>query len=109
MKNINLPKDVKNAYLKKLRTLWPAVKGSLVEVRKPCIRKNCPKCASGEKHRAFIYSFTKDGKQKCRYVSRELAQELRKAVDNGKAIEKMMIELGENIIQNYRESRSKQK
>lgn len=30
--------------------LWPGLKGSLAEGRKPCIRQNCAACARGDKH-----------------------------------------------------------
>ena len=60
-------------FLRQLQKLWPAIKGSLAEVRKPCIRPNCPACARGDKHPAFILSFTDKGRRRCMYVPTELA------------------------------------
>lgn len=106
-------KDISNervrAYLDEMRRLWPAVKGSLTEVHKPCIRPNCRACASGEKHRAFIFSFMENGRQRCRYVAREFVPALRKAVENGRRIEELMGRLGDELIQDYRRHRDKGK
>ena len=97
------------ACFEELGSLWPAVKGSLSEVRKPCIRPNCPACKSGKKHPAFIFSFMKDGRQRCRHIAREFVPALRKAVENGKRIEELMSHLGDEIIQDYRRHRDKNK
>jgi hypothetical protein len=36
---------LRQQFLQDLQRLWPAIKGSLAEVRKPCIRRDCPACA----------------------------------------------------------------
>ena len=74
-------------FLRQLQKLWPAIKGSLAEVRKPCIRPNCPACARGDKHPAFIFSFTDKGRRRCMYVPTELVPQLQQALRNGKALE----------------------
>jgi len=66
-----------------LRALWPALKGSLAKVAKPCIRKNCPACACGDKHPAWILSFTLRGKRKTMYVPLALVVSLKKGLQNG--------------------------
>jgi hypothetical protein len=78
------------AFLGELANLWPLAKGSLAEVRKPCIRPNCRACRSGQKHPALIFNFRHAGKQHCRYVSAELAPLLRQALDNGRKLEKRL-------------------
>ncbi len=105
----DVSKDRIRAYLEEVKSLWPAVKGSLTEVRKPCIRPNCKACASGEKHRAYLFSFMKDGRQRCRYVAKEFVSELQKAVENGRRIEKLMSWLGEELIEDYRANRDRDK
>ena len=105
----DISKQRVKAYLDELRSLWPAVKGSLTEVRKPCIRPNCPACVSGKKHPAFIFSFMDKGRQRCRYVAREFVPVLRKAVENGRRIEELMSRLGDELIQDYRRHRDKSK
>ncbi len=44
---------------------WPMAKGSLAEVRKPCVRRNCRACLSGRKHPAFTFGFREKGRQRC--------------------------------------------
>jgi Family of unknown function (DUF6788) len=107
MKDVS--KERIKAYLKEVNSLWPAVKGSLTEVKKPCIRPNCKACESGEKHPAFLFSFMKDGRQRCRYVAREFVPQLQKAVENGRRIEELMSQLGEELIVDYRSHRDKDK
>ena len=87
----------------------PAVKGSLTEVKKPCIRPNCKACKSGEKHPAHLFSFMNDGRQRCRYVAREFVPEFKKAVENGRRIEELMSRLGEELIGDYRANRDRDK
>ena len=105
----DISKERISAYFEEIKALWPAVKGSLTEVRKPCIRPNCKACASGKKHRAYLFSFMKDGRQRCRYVAREFVPELQKAVQNGRRIEELMSRLGEELIEDYRANRDKDK
>ena len=93
------------AFLGELATLWPLAKGSLAEVRKPCIRPNCPACRSGKKHPMLIFNFRHAGKQHCRYVSAELAPLLRQALENGRKLEKRLAELGVELLQRYRRQR----
>ena len=105
----DISKERISAYFEEIRAFWPAVKGSLTEVRKPCIRPNCKACASGKKHRAHLFSFMKDGRQRCRYVVREFVPELQKAVQNGRQIEELMSRLGEELIEEYRANRDRDK
>ena len=94
------------AFLEVLAALWPLAKGSLAEVRKPCIRPNCVACKSGKKHPAWLFSFTQGGKRRCRYVPRELVPVLHKALDNGRQLEKRLVELGVELLTRYRQRRS---
>lgn len=94
------------AFLEELTGLWPLAKGSLAEVRKPCIRPNCPACKSGKKHPAWLFSFTQGGKRRCRYVPLELVPTLRQALDNGRQLEKRLVELGVELLARYRQGRS---
>jgi hypothetical protein len=92
-------------FLRQLEKLWPAIKGSLAEVRKPCIRPNCPACARGDKHPAFILSFTDKGRRRCMYVPAELVPQLQRALRNGKALEELLYQLGPELLRHYRKQR----
>ena len=95
------------AFMDELAGWWPLAKGSLVEVRKPCVRARCPACASGKKHRAWLFSFTPPGgKRRCRYVPAELVPLLRQALDNGQQVERRLVELGVELLLRYRQERA---
>lgn len=93
------------AFLDELAKLWPLAKGSLAEVRKPCIRPNCPACKSGRKHKALILSFSRDGRRHCMYVPAQLEKTLRRALANGRRLERRLVELGEELIRRFRRDR----
>ena len=89
---------------KEIRALWPAAKGSLAKVYKPCIRKNCPACARGDKHPAWLLSFTSQGRRKVRYVPLVLAPKIRRAIQSGLKIEKLLSRTGPELIKQYRKT-----
>jgi hypothetical protein len=97
----------RQAFLRTVRSLWPIAKGSLALVRKPCIRANCRACQEGRKHPAFIFSFFQDGRRHCRYVPRDLVPVLRRAIANGRKLERLILKLGEKTIQEHRRKREK--
>jgi hypothetical protein len=92
-------------FLRQLEKLWPAIKGSLAEVRKPCIRPNCPACVRGDKHPAFILSFTDTGRRRCMYVPAALVPQLQQALRNGKSLETLLYQLGPELLRQYRQQR----
>jgi hypothetical protein len=100
------PPSEHQAFLEELAACWPLAKGSVAEVRKPCIRPNCPACKSGKKHPAWLFSFSQGGQRRCRYVPLELVPTLRQALDNGRRLEKRLVELGVELLTRYRQGRS---
>ena len=91
-------------FLRQLEKLWPAIKGSLAQVRKPCIRPNCDACAR-DKHAAFILSFTDKGRRRCMYVPAQLVPQLQQALRNGKTLEGLLNQLGPELLRQYRKQR----
>jgi hypothetical protein len=87
-----------------LRALWPAIKGSLALVHKPCIRKNCPACARGDKHPAWLLSFSAQGQRKTMYVPLALVPTLKKALQNGRKIENLLYRTGPELIRKHRKT-----
>jgi hypothetical protein len=96
----------RKAFLAELSPLWPALKGSLSQVRKPCIRPGCPACASGRKHLAYMLSFTQDGCRRCMYVPDALAPLIRRGLRNGRSLEQMLCQMGPALIQEHRRKRA---
>src|SRR6266849_2562754 len=97
--------NFRQRFLRQFEKLCPAIKGSLAEVRKPCIRPNCPACAKGDKHPTFILSFTDRGRRRCMYVPAELVPQLRRALRKGKALEALLYQLGPELLRQYRKER----
>jgi len=95
----------KGTFLVEVAELWPMAKGSLAEVHKPCIRPGCPACKRGDKHPAFIFSYMKDGHQRCMHVPRELVPRLRQAIQNGRRMEERLVQKGCDLIMEYRRER----
>ena len=89
---------------KEIGDLWPAAKGSLAKVYKPCIRKNCPACARGDKHPAWLLSFTSQGRRKVMYVPLALVPQIRRAIQNGRQIVKRLYRTGPDLIKRYRQT-----
>ncbi len=99
--------DPQEFFLQQLPKLWPAIKGSLAQVRKTCLRPGCRACARGDKHPAFILSFTQGGKRRCMYVPNDLVPVLERALRNGRQIEKLLYELGPALLQQHRQQRTR--
>ena len=94
-------------FIRQLGKLWPPIKGSLAEVRKPCIRPNCPACARGDKHPAYILSFTAKGRRRCMYVPTEMVPQLQQALRNGRALQELLSQLGPELLRHYRQQRDR--
>lgn len=92
-------------WLDQLASAWPALKGSLARVKKPCIRKNCPACARGDKHPAWIFSFTDGQRRRCMYVPKELVPLFRQGLQQGRRLEKLLFALGPELLRAYRQQR----
>ena len=92
-------------FLRDLQRFWPAIKGSLSQVHKPCIRPHCPACARGDKHPAFLLSFTEKGRRRCMYVPAAWVPRLRHALDNGQQLEPLLSELAPALLRLYRQQR----
>jgi len=92
-----------DGFLVKLQALWPAVKGSLAQVRKPCIRPNCSACASGRKHPNHLLAFTtSQGRRRCLYVPVAMVPALKRALNNGRKIERLLYDMGPALLKEYR-------
>jgi hypothetical protein len=96
-------------FARKVIALWPALKGSLAQVRKPCIRPHCRACARGDNHPAYLLSFTKQGRRRCMYVPTRLVPLIRQAVKNGRRIEQLLYQVGPALIGEHRQSRAAMK
>jgi len=94
--------SVRQLFLDKLLSWWPALKGSLALVYKPCIRPQCAACARGDKHPNYLLTFTDKGRRRCLYVPKAMVPVLKRALDNGRRIEQLLYQMGPALLREHR-------
>lgn len=98
------PDARRDAFRAALEKLWPVAKGSVTWTRKSCGKpKTCKKCLSGEKHPSLIFTYRKDGRLHCRNVRPGQEATMRKAIENGRALERLLVEQGEELLRSLRD------
>jgi len=91
------------AFRDAVASLYPVARGSLALVRKPCTNPNCSLCKSGERHPAWIFGYVEDGKRKCLHIQPRHVETVRKAIENGRKLERMILDGGVDLIRRLRE------
>lgn len=100
--NKNPHSPLQQRFLDQLRASWPALKGSLALVHKPCVRPNCASCARGEKHPNYLLAFTQKGHRRCLYVPKPMVPLIKHALENGRRIEQLLYDMGPALLRQYR-------
>jgi hypothetical protein len=98
---MNDDRQAKQKWQNQIASLWPAIKGSLAKVYKPCIRKNCLACQRGDKHPAWLLSLSSQGRRTTRYVPRAMVATLTRAIRNGRRIEQLLYRTGPELLRKY--------
>src|SRR5216683_3174748 len=86
---------------------WPAILGSLSLRRSPCIRENCPACRSGEQHPSYVLYGRLKGRRVAVYVPEELVPEVRRGLDNGRALQELLQQAAPRYIKALKRERAK--
>ena len=84
--------DVERWFRDQTAGLWPAALGSLSLRRSPCVRDNCGACAQGEKHPSHVLYCRIKGRRIAIYIPDELVPEIRRSLDNGRALQELLQE-----------------
>src|SRR6202166_55836 len=100
------PSDVAHWLRSASANLWPALLGSLSLRRSPCIRENCPACLSGEQHQSHVLYGRLKGRRFGVYVPEELVPELRRCVDNGRALQELLQEAAPRYVKALKRERA---
>jgi hypothetical protein len=66
------------------------------------MRKGCKACESGKKHPALVYMYYEDGKLRCRHVRPAFAPALKQAIENGRALDRLLAPLGWELLKDLR-------
>ncbi len=88
------PSDVLRWLQSETADLWPAMLGSLSLRRSPCVRENCRACQSGEQHPSFAV-----------YVPEELVPEVRRCLDNGRALQELLFQAAPRYVKALKRER----
>src|SRR5712671_7465899 len=87
--------------------LWPALLGSLSFRRSPCVRENCPACGSVEQHPSYVLYGRLKGRRVAVYVPEDLVPEVRRSLDNGRALQELLQRAAPRYIKALKRERTK--
>lgn len=103
------PEEVTRWFQAAVEKLAPAAAGSLSLRKSPCIRKNCPACASGEGHSSHALYGRHKGKRFSIYVPEDLVPKVSEAIANGQRLQELLSEAGLRYTQALKAKRKKEK
>jgi len=101
-----LPADVVRWMESAAAGLWPAFLGSLSFRRSRCMQANCQACLSGEQHQSHVLYGRHNGRRFAVYVPEELAGEVRRCVDNGRALQDLLMQAGPRYVEALKRART---
>ena len=101
------PCDVVRWFAGQTAEARPAILGSLSLRRSPCIRESCPACQSGERHPSYVLYGRLKGRRFSVYVPEELVPEVRRCLDNGRAVQELLYEAAPRYIKALKRERAK--
>jgi len=90
--------DVQRWFLSEVAELWPVAGGSLSLRKNRCIRPNCIACLTGEGHPSYALHTRFKGRQSSIYVPDDLAQEVARAVENGRRLKELLVIVGRRYV-----------
>ena len=79
--------------------------GSLSLRRGPCIRPNCPVCASGEGHASWALSGRQGRRRFSLYVPQGVMPEVQQAIKQGRQLQELMREAGQRYLASLKRAR----
>ena len=101
------PSDVERWLADQTAGVRPALLGSLSLRRSPCIRENCPACRSGEQHPSYVLYGRLKGRRFSVYVAEDLVPQVRRCLDNGRAVQELLHEAAPRYIKALKRERAK--
>jgi hypothetical protein len=102
---IDSPADVISWLESEAVSLWPALLGSLSYRRTRCMQPNCAACQSGEQHRSYVLYGRRQERRFAVYVPDELIDEVRRGVDNGRALQDLLMQAGPRYVEALKRAR----
>jgi len=99
------PSDVWRWFQNQMKSIGPAILGSLSLRRSPCVRENCPACLSGEQHPSYVLYGRLKGRRFAVYVPEELVPEVRRCLDNGRALQELLFQAAPRYVKALKRER----
>ena len=100
------PADVISWLQTEAAGLSPAILGSLSFRRSPCGYPNCSACLSGEQHASWVLYGRHKGKRFAVYVPEDLARQVQRAVENGRALQDLLLQAGPLYVKALKRTRA---
>ena len=107
MRKTQSTEDVRRWFAGVIRDLWPVAVGSLSLRKGPCIRPNCPACASGEGHSSYALYGRRGKRRFSIYVPERLVPEVNAAIQNGRRLQELINEAGVRYVSALKDEDSK--
>ena len=104
---VESPSDVVRWLQTEAGKLWPALLGSLSFRRSLCVRENCPACMSGEQHPSHVLYGRMKGHRIAVYVPEELVPEVRRSLENGRALQELLHQAASRYVKALKHDRAK--
>jgi len=101
------PADVLRWFQNQVADLWPAALGSLNFRRCPCVREQCQACQTGDQHPSYVLYSRVKGRRFTLYVPEELVPEVRRCLDNGRALQELLQEAAPRYLKALKRQRTK--
>src|SRR5438270_13686502 len=99
------PSDVWRCFQNQMKGAGPAILGWLSLRRSPCVRENCPACLSGEQHPSYVLYGRLKGRRFAVYVPEELVPEVRRCLDNGRALQELLFQAAPRYVKALKRER----
>ena len=103
---VESPTDVERWFRAQAAGLWPAALGSLSLRKSPCTRDHCAACARGEQHASYVLYGRINGRRTAIYVPDDLEPEVRRALENGRALQQLLHEAGRRFTNAVKHQRA---
>lgn len=103
---VESPTDVERWFRARAAGLWPAALGSLSLRKSPCTRDHCAACARGEQHASYVLYGRINGRRTAIYVPDDLEPEVRRALENGRALQQLLHEAGRRFTNAVKHQRA---
>ncbi len=97
--------DAKSRLVAAVDGLWPAAKGSVREYMQKCARTNCRRCKSGKGHPVWQLTYYEGGRQRSKHIPRKLIGGIKRAIENGRRIEALLVRAGLEYLEEQKTKR----